>query len=229
MLHVYHTETQPNLPNRLESEPAVKRGIYARAHTHTHKHTHTHTTYTHHTYTHTTHTPHTNTTHIQTHHTHIHTIHIHTIHIHTNTYIHTPHIHTTHTHTHTHTPHTYIHTIHTHTHHKLDKLAKEAAMEDGSVVYDKIPREVLITRVKENGLNMWQQQWTNTGRGTVTKAFFPSVGNRLREKMPIFPEFTILVTGHGKLRSYLHKSGITDNPMCPCEEKEQTSDHLILQ
>ena len=47
-------------------------------------------------------------------------------------------------------------------------------------------------------------------------------------KNPILPEFTILVTGHGKLRSYLHRFGITDNPMCPCDE-EQTSDHLIFQ
>jgi hypothetical protein len=36
------------------------------------------------------------------------------------------------------------------------------------------------------------------------------------------------VTGHGKLRSYLQRFGITDNPICPCEE-EQTSDHLIFQ
>jgi len=38
-----------------------------------------------------------------------------------------------------------------------------------------------------------------------------------------------MVTGHGKLRSYLHRFGITDNPMCPCEEEEQTADHLIFQ
>ena len=36
----------------------------------------------------------------------------------------------------------------------VDKLAKEAAVEDGPVVYDKIPREVLVTRVQKNGLNM---------------------------------------------------------------------------
>jgi len=95
----------------------------------------------------------------------------------------------------------------------VDKLAKEAAVEDGPVVYDKIPREVLIIRAKENGLNMWQQQWTNKGKGAVTKAFLPAVRNRQREKIPIFPEFTILVTGHGKLRSYLHRFGITDNAM----------------
>jgi hypothetical protein len=54
------------------------------------------------------------------------------------------------------------------------------------------------------------------------------VRKRLREKIPIFPEFTILVTGHGKLRSYLHRFGITDNPMRPCEE-QQTSDNLIFE
>jgi len=36
-----------------------------------------------------------------------------------------------------------------------------------------------------------------------------------------------MVTGHGKLRSYLHRFGLTDNPMCPCEE-EQTTDHLVF-
>jgi hypothetical protein len=61
----------------------------------------------------------------------------------------------------------------------VDRLAKEAAVEDGPVVYDRIPREVIITREKENGLRMWQQQWMNAGKGAVTKAFFPSVRNKL--------------------------------------------------
>jgi hypothetical protein len=61
----------------------------------------------------------------------------------------------------------------------VDRLAKEAAVEDGPVVYDRIPRQAIITRQKENGLWMWQQQWTNAGKGAVTKAFFPSVRNRL--------------------------------------------------
>ena len=60
----------------------------------------------------------------------------------------------------------------------VDKLAKEAAVEDGPVVYDKIPREVLVTRVQKNGLNMWQRQCPDTGKGAVTKAFFPLVRNR---------------------------------------------------
>ena len=37
-----------------------------------------------------------------------------------------------------------------------------------------------------------------------------------------------MITGHGKIRSYLLRFGLTDNPMCPCEEEEQTTDHLIF-
>jgi len=54
----------------------------------------------------------------------------------------------------------------------VDRLAKEVAIEDGPVVYDKIPREVIITRERENILHMWQQQWRNRVKGAVTKAFF---------------------------------------------------------
>jgi protein tyrosine phosphatase len=105
-------------------------------------------------------------------------------------------------------------------------------VKDGPAVYDKIPREVIVTREKENGLQMWQQQWTKAGKRAATRAFFPSVRNRLRQKIPIFPEFTTMVSGHGKLRSYLHRFGQTDNPTCPCkeeEEEQQTTDHLIFQ
>ena len=94
-------------------------------------------------------------------------------------------------------------------------------MEDGPVVYDKMSREVIITREKENALHTWQRQWTNMGKGAVTKAFLLSVRNRLRQKIPIFLEFTTMVTGHGKLKSYLHRYGLTDNPMCQCEEEEE--------
>jgi len=61
----------------------------------------------------------------------------------------------------------------------VDRLAKEAAVEEGPVVYDNIPRDVIVTRGKDKGLHMWEQQWMDTGKGAVTNAFFPSVRNRL--------------------------------------------------
>jgi hypothetical protein len=112
----------------------------------------------------------------------------------------------------------------------VDRLAKEAALEDGLIAYDKISREVITTRENENGLNTWQEQWTNTGKGTVTRVFFPSVRSRLRKEIPVFPEFTTMVTGHGKLTSYLQRFGLIDNPQCPCDDgEEQTTHHLIVQ
>jgi ribonuclease HI len=86
----------------------------------------------------------------------------------------------------------------------VDRLAKEAVVKGRPVVYDKVPREVIITREKENVPHMWQQQWTNAEKGAVTKAFFPLVRSRLRQEIPIFPVFTTMVTGRGKLKSYLH-------------------------
>jgi hypothetical protein len=60
----------------------------------------------------------------------------------------------------------------------VDKLAKEAAVEDGPIVYGRISRDTITTREKENGFRVWQKQWSNVGKGAVTKgavtkAFFP--------------------------------------------------------
>jgi len=93
----------------------------------------------------------------------------------------------------------------------VDRLAKEAAVEEGPVVYDKIPREVIVTREKDNGLHMWEQQWMDTGKGAVKKAFLPSVRNRLLQKIPIFPELTTMLPGHGKISSYFILTQIWTN------------------
>ena len=112
----------------------------------------------------------------------------------------------------------------------VDRLARAAAVEGGPVVHDKISREVIVTRAKENGLKMWQQQWMSMGKGAVTKAFFALVRDRIRQELSVSPEFTSVVTGHGKRRSYYHTFGITDNPTCLyAEAEDQTTDNLIFR
>ena len=76
---------------------------------------------------------------------------------------------------------------------------------------------------------MWQRHWTDTEKGAGTKASFPSVRNRIRQKIPVFPELTTILTGHGEIRSYLYRFGLRDSAMCRWEEEEQTVDHLIFQ
>jgi hypothetical protein len=48
-------------------------------------------------------------------------------------------------------------------------------------------------------------------------------------KMPITHEFTALVTGHGKTKPYLHRFKVIDKSTCPCNEGQQTSEHIIFE
>jgi len=36
-----------------------------------------------------------------------------------------------------------------------------------------------------------------------------------------------MVSGHGKTKLYLHRFKLIDNPMCPCNDGAQSSEHLI--
>ena len=38
-----------------------------------------------------------------------------------------------------------------------------------------------------------------------------------------------LVTAHGKTKAYLHRFKIIESPECPCDDGNQTVDHLIYE
>ena len=38
-----------------------------------------------------------------------------------------------------------------------------------------------------------------------------------------------MVTGHGNIKSYLHRFKIIESPICPCGTKDQTIDHLLYE
>jgi len=88
-----------------------------------------------------------------------------------------------------------------------DKLAKEAAqdVDEQNVVYDRIPTTRVSTEIEMKGLKKWQTQWDSTEKGALCISIFPLVEQRLKTKIPITPEFTAIVTGHGKTKSYLHR------------------------
>jgi len=111
-----------------------------------------------------------------------------------------------------------------------DRLAKKAVTDDtGELVYDKIPRETIITEGKENEITKWQEQWTSSTKGAVSKLFFPDIKDRMKTMIPFSAEFTAMVMGHGLTRLYLHRFKIIPNATCPCGLKEeQTINHIIL-
>jgi hypothetical protein len=64
-------------------------------------------------------------------------------------------------------------------------------------------------------------------KGAIYRSFFLDVEQRLRLRIPVTPEFTALVSGHGNTRVYLNRFKLTDDPMCPCNEGDQTVEHLM--
>jgi len=81
--------------------------------------------------------------------------------------------------------------------------------------------------VRDQSIAKWQIQWDNTTKGAATKQFFPIIKDRLTTKIKLTPNFTAIVTAHGKTKAYLHRFKIIESPECPCDGGNQTVDHLL--
>jgi hypothetical protein len=64
---------------------------------------------------------------------------------------------------------------------------------------------------------------------SITKEFFPSVERRVAVNLNLSPNVTTIMTGHGNIRSYLHRLKIIESPECRRKHGPQTVDHLIFQ
>jgi hypothetical protein len=109
-----------------------------------------------------------------------------------------------------------------------DCLAKEASRSKNiEECYSRIPKSTVSNELKEQYLKQWQNEWKRTTKGATTKSFFPIIVDRLKLRINPTPNFTTLITGHGNIKSYLHKYNIIENPKCSCNKGEQTVDHII--
>jgi len=111
-----------------------------------------------------------------------------------------------------------------------DQLAKEAACDgELKITYNKYPKSAVISELKELGLQTWQREWDCSNKGALTKTLSPKVKDRLAKRLQMCLNLSTVITGHGKLRAYLHKFKIIEDRMCPCEMNPQTTDHLIRE
>jgi len=109
-----------------------------------------------------------------------------------------------------------------------DRLAKEAT-KNYYVTYSRTPKSAIKKDTWKESIRKWRSQWEETTKGAITKEFFPSVESRLAVNLNSSPNATTIMTGHGNIRSYLHRLKIIDSPECPCKHGTQTVDHLIFQ
>jgi len=86
-----------------------------------------------------------------------------------------------------------------------DQLAKAATRNrDIAVSFNRIPTSTLYSELNEVVTQKWQTGWNNCTKAAMTKEFFPNVRDRFKMNVRINPNFTAMVTGHGRIRAYLH-------------------------
>ena len=111
-----------------------------------------------------------------------------------------------------------------------DRLAKEASTDPNiEECYRKIPKSANSKEIKELNIKQWQNEWNTTSKGGITKSFYPHIEHRLTLKISPTPNFNTIVTGHGKINSYLRRFKIIENPECPCNRQDQTVDLIIYR
>jgi len=84
-------------------------------------------------------------------------------------------------------------------------------------------------QLKDQSIAKWQNQWDSTTKGLATKQFFPNIKDRLTKKIKLTPNFTAIVSAHGKTKAYLHRFKIIQSPDCPCNGGEQLYGCIKLQ
>jgi len=72
-------------------------------------------------------------------------------------------------------------------------------------------------------------QWEETTKVAITKEFFPGVESRVAVNLNLSANVTIIMSGQGNIRSYLHRLKIIGCPVCPSKHGSQTVDHQIFQ
>jgi hypothetical protein len=111
-----------------------------------------------------------------------------------------------------------------------DTLAKEAAADiDIAVSYNLLAKSVVKRELERNSVDKWQRDWNQTTKGSITKAYFPTVTERLNMKLSINRSLTTMMTGHGNIKAYLHRFKLIDPATYPCGDYDQTTDHLLYE
>jgi hypothetical protein len=71
----------------------------------------------------------------------------------------------------------------------------------------------------QKSIAKWQKQWDDSNKGWVTKEYFPEVKERLKKKINLSPNFTAMLTAHGKTKAYLLCFKITVSRMRLCQRR----------
>ena len=107
-----------------------------------------------------------------------------------------------------------------------DRLAEAT---QNHITYSRIPKSAIEKDIPKESIRKRQKHWEGTTKGAITKEFFTNVESRLAVNLHLSSNVTTIMTGHGNIRSYLHRLKITGSAECPCKHSIQTVEHFIFQ
>lgn len=83
-------------------------------------------------------------------------------------------------------------------------------------------------QIREQTTKIWQTEWEATEKGRTTRSFFPCIKSRLQlTDRSISHRTAQLLTGHGRIRSTLHRLNLSDTELCRCGHPD-TVEHIIF-
>ncbi|GIY03841.1 RNase H domain-containing protein [Caerostris extrusa] len=77
--------------------------------------------------------------------------------------------------------------------------------------------------LKDNSLQIWQEEWDTGTTGRRTHHFLPTVSTKMSTNTSI----NYFVTGHGPFPAYLHRFNVKETDNCLCGEIG-TPDHYLF-
>lgn len=117
----------------------------------------------------------------------------------------------------------------------LEEVTKYAYKREGSAVLSEHTRMRIIENpskwkriIREETVQVWNQRWVATPKGSTLRKYFPTVQSRLQANW-ILPDYWIsqFLTGHGGFRAKLHSLGQDIDPQCPTCGVPETAEHVV--
>jgi len=115
-----------------------------------------------------------------------------------------------------------------------NELAYKLAVETSSkteipISYNTKPNSSIKLELVENSNVTWQKEWETIKKGSTKKEFFPTVAESLESKRNFTQNLTTIVTGHGNIKSYLHRFRIIEAQDSPYGNGNQTVEHILFE
>jgi len=95
--------------------------------------------------------------------------------------------------------------------------------------YGRIPNSAIKKDNRKENIKNGKANARKRRKVAIIKEFFPRVEIRLAVNLNLSPNVTTIMTGHGNIRSYLHRLKIILGPECPYKHGTQTVDRLMCQ